>query len=275
MTMMTLREALTEAIREFSEYGYDRPERLTEWMQRLRALVRQDAPSMEATQKRLKAALETYFKRPLTYRMVRRRHPGVPIQTIHTIMPSLRPELTRRIQASADLIKLNREAAVEKTLQRFAGWASSVPAGGSRVVEKGETKTAILKGLRQLNYEERRVAIDQGHKLMASVDAVIAQQTGAIAAVWRSHWKQPGYDYREDHKERDQGLYLVRGSWAMDKGYLSVAKAAGYTDELTQPAEEPFCRCYWVWLRNLRDLPDDVLTAKGRAVLEQTRIKAA
>lgn len=271
---MTLREAMQKAIAEFTEYGYDRPERLSEWMQRLRALVRQDQPNLDLVQDRMKAALNTYFQRRISYRTTRRNHPGVPQFTIDRIKPELRSELTRRIMSSADLIKLNREEVVEKTLRRFAGWASSVPAGGSRIIAKGETKQDILKSLRQLDYVERRVVIDQGHKLMSSVDAVIAQQTGAIAAVWRSHWKRPGYDYREDHKDRDQKVYLIRGSWAQEKGYVKP-DGAGYTDQITQPCEEVNCTCYYVYLTALRQLPESMITEKGREALEATRLKAA
>jgi hypothetical protein len=270
--MMTLRELLTEAIREFTEFGFDSPERLTEWMRRLRAVARQDAPSAELVDQRMKSAMESFFKRSLSYTLVKKRHPGVSQYTVERLKPQLRDELTRRVQASASLIKLNREQAIEKTLQRFSGWATSVPAGGSRVVARGEVKQDIGNALKQLTYEERRVAIDQGHKLMSSIDAVVAQQTGAIAARWRSHWRQPGYDYRPDHKERDQKVYAIRGSWAMEKGFLH--KGAGYLDEMTAPAEEPFCRCYAVYLHNLRDLPAEMLTAKGRQALEETRVRA-
>lgn len=269
---MTFRDLLTEAVSEFTEYGFDRPERLSEWMRRLRAVARNDLASPELLQKRMTAALESYFNRSTKHALARRKHPGVSRFTIKRIEPALRPELSRRIQASADLIKLNREEAIEKTLRRFSGWASSVPAGGSRVVAKGDVKKHITKSLSQFPFEERRVLIDQGHKLMSSIDAVIAQQTGAIAAMWRSHWRQPGYDYREDHKERDQKIYAIRNSWAMDLGLLN--KGAGYADEMTQPAEEPFCRCYYVYFTNLRDLPESMLTAKGRAELERTRIRA-
>ena len=44
---------------------------------------------------------------------------------------------------------------------------------------------------------------------------------------------------------------------------------------MTQAAEEPFCRCFVVYINNLRDLPAEMLTAKGRKLLEQTRIKTA
>lgn len=270
----SFRQAMAEAMEDFITHGYRYPGQLSEWMQRLRVLARKDMPSAEVLQQRMAASLNAYFRRATSYRVIRRNHPGVPRQTIQAVIPSLRPQLTSRILASADLIRLNREQAIEKTLQRFAGWASSIPEGGSRAVEKGETKEGILKSLQQLSYEERRVTIDQGHKLMSSVSAVIAEQTGAIAVVWRSHWRRPGYDYREDHKERDQKIYLLRGSWAQDKGYVKPGEA-GYLDQITQFGEEVFCQCYGVYLRNLRDLPVEMLTAKGREVLEATRLKAA
>lgn len=269
---MTLREALAAAIREFTQYGFDRPERLDEWMRRLRAAARKGLPTRAAVEKRSSAALEQKFKRAISYTTITRHHPGVSRLTLSHITPRLRLELTRRIVASADLIKLNQDQAIQKTLQRFSGWATSIPTGGSRSVEKGEVKTEIAKSLRQIDYAERRVLIDQGHKLMSSIDAVIAQQTDAIAGMWRSHWRQPGYDYRPDHKERDKQIYAIRGSWAMEKGLMK--KGAGYLDEMTQAAEEPFCRCYVVYLLNLRDLPADMLTEKGRDELKRFSIAA-
>jgi hypothetical protein len=38
----------------------------------------------------------------------------------------------------------------------------------------------------------------------------------------------------------------------------------GYTDQITQPAEEVNCRCYYEYIYNLADLPDEMLTEKGR-----------
>jgi len=267
----TFHEVLTEAIRDISENGYDNPVRLQEWLRRLRFAALADLPTDAELQNRMQMAMEAVFKRNLTKTATIRHHPGVSRFTVERLSPQLRPELDKRIRASADLIKLNREQAVEKTLQRFAGWASSVPDGGSRAVEKPEVRDSIAKPLRSLKYEERRVAIDQGHKLMHSINAVIAEQTNAIAMVWRSHWRQAGYDYRPDHKERDKLVYALRGSWAMQQGLVN--KGAGYVDEMTAPAEEPFCRCYGVYLNNLRDLPTEMLTEKGKRALEETRIR--
>lgn len=268
---MKFREVLTEAVGDMTLHGYDNQSRLEYWVQRLREAAQADLPSPKVLEQRMKRAMETIYKRVTSKTALKRRHPQVSLFTLKQIEPQLRPELTKRILASTQLIKLNRQQAIEKTLQRFSGWATSIPEGGSKVVERAEVKADIEKPLKQQKYEERRLGIDQGHKLMASIDAVIAEQTDAIAGMWRSHWRQANYDYREDHKERDQKVYAIRGNWAMEKGLMN--KGAGYLDEMTQAGEEPFCRCYVVYFQNLRDLPDDMLTAKGRKLLEETRIR--
>lgn len=269
---MKFRDVLTEAVRDIAEHGYDEKQRLEDWMIRLRAAAEADLPSPKVLEKRMKQAMEAVYKRSLSKSAMKKKHPQVSRFTIDNIAPRLRPELTRRILAAADLIKLNRVQAIDKTLQRFSGWATSVPAGGSRVVDKVDVKQDVEKSLKQLKFEERRVSIDQGHKLIAAVDAVIAEDTQAIAGMWRDHGSvDPTYNARHSHMERNGKVYAVRGSWAIEKGLMN--KGAGYFDEMTAAAEEPFCRCYISWIHNLRDLPVDMLTVKGRKLLEETRIK--
>ena len=112
--------------------------------------------------------------------------------------------------------------------------------------------------------------IDQGHKLRASISEVVAVGGNALAGVWHSHWRQPGYDYRVDHKERDQEVYLLRNTWALNEGLIKPGPA-GYYDQVTSVGEEPFCRCYMTWLYNLRDLPANMLTKKGQDKLALAR----
>ncbi|MHB1659899.1 MAG: hypothetical protein ACYCRF_11450, partial [Acidithiobacillus sp.] len=80
-----------------------------------------------------------------------------------------------------------------------------------------------------------------------------------------SRWRVPGYDYREDHKELDGKIFLVRQSWAREKGL--VKKSGKYLDEIEQPAQAVYCQCTGTWLYSLKDLPDEMLTKKGRAAL--------
>jgi hypothetical protein len=45
----------------------------------------------------------------------------------------------------------------------------------------------------------------------------------------------------------------------------------GYTDEIEQPGEFVYCRCYYQWIYALRDLPRDMLTQRGIDELQRVR----
>src|SRR6185437_5793301 len=244
-------DVLTAAVEDITEHGFDSEERVALWMQRLREALEQSMMPPAQLRDMLVDAMRAIYRRLIERGDILRHHPGISRYTLQNVAPHLRDELDRRILASASLIKLNRDEMVEKTLRRFAGWATSIPAGGSEVVERREVKSDVRKALANLPFVERRVMIDQGHKLTAALSETVAVGTGAIAGVWHSHWRQPGYNFREDHKERDQHIYLVRGSWAQEKDFVKVGPD-GYTDAITKPSEEPFCRCFYTWLYSLR-----------------------
>lgn len=261
---------LTAAVADFTANGYDSEERVAYWSARIRRAAEQDGASDAEVDRMARDHLGTAYRRLVDRGELLKAHGGVSRFTLDNVRPQLRAELERRIRASANLIKLNRNDAIAKTLQRFQGWATSVPKGGSDATHKGETKVEIRKAMQQLPFASRRVLIDQGHKLVASVSEVVAQGGGAIALIWRSHWRQAGYNYRPDHKERDGKVYLMRGSWAAERG-LVKSGAAGYYDAVTAVAVEPFCRCQAQYLYALRDLPEDMVTERGREELERVR----
>lgn len=116
--------------------------------------------------------------------------------------------------------------------------------------------------------------IDQGHKFVSALNDLVATDGGAIAARWSSNWRQPGYHYRKDHKERDGEIYLIRGSWAQAKGLVKPGKA-GYVDQTTRPGEEVYCRCDYVYLYNVSDLPAEMLTEKGKSELARVKKELA
>lgn len=268
---------LREAIKFFLEHGYSSEESLIMWTERLRNATENKVDGDDLwkyASRRLTAAYDLEVMREKALK----RHPGISRFTLNYLEPRLRAELDRRIMASADLIKLNRTQAIDKTLQRFSGWATSIPpvsqmsAGLSASSRAGvvETSQNIAKSARQIDFEQRRVMIDQTHKLVANIDNIIATDGGAIAAVWHSHWRQPNYDYREPHKDRDLNVYAIRGNWAQQKG-LMKAGPAGYLDEITQPGEEVFCRCYLTYIYNVRSLPDEMKTEKWRKFTESNQ----
>lgn len=264
---------LNQAINDIIENGFDSQERIDRWLRRLRDAAENSMVSATSLEQHLRDALAARYHKLVDGGELLRLNQGIDRFTLERIKPSLRAELDRRIMASAQLIKLNRSQAIDKTLQRFSGWSTSIPKGGVSAESKREVRKNQRKALASLPYEERRVLIDQGHKLVSAINEIVASDGGAIAGRWRSHWRQAGYNYREDHKERDEVVYMVRGSWA-DRAGLVKKGGSLYYDEITAAGQEPFCRCYMTWLYNLRDLPDEMITAKGRKALAQARSKA-
>jgi hypothetical protein len=266
---VTFYEVITAAVKDISDNGYD-PLRVDYWLAQIEEAAKRDLTPTDVMEKTLRESLEALYKRYVDRGVLLKLNPGVSKFTLDKVKPQLRAELDRRIMASAQLIKMNRTEAINKTLKRFAGWSTSIPEGGSDVVEKNEVKGDIKKSLKQLPFEERRVLIDQGHKFTSALSETLATDGGAIAAVWHSNWRQRNYNYRKDHKERDEKIYTVRGNWAQEKGLMKCGPA-GYIDEITKPGEEVFCRCHYEWVYNLRDLPDDMLTNKGKDQLAKLK----
>ena len=190
-----------------------------------------------------------------------------------SIKPKLRAELDRRILASARLIKLNRQASIERTLQRFAGWATSIPIGGTTHSKRSDVMKAARRGIASLPFEERRVIIDQGHKLVSTIDDIVATDGGAILAIWR-HVKErpPAYDARPDHVARHGKVFVIRDNWAIKKGLMKLA-GAKYTDEVEAPGELVFCRCRYQYGYTLRDVPPAMLTVAGKQALADARAR--
>ncbi len=210
---MTFSELVTEAIRDFSERGFDSETRLTDWLTRLREAAEDEFVPERDLEDQLRRVFGQIYQRLIDRGEVMRLNPGVSRYTLERVKPRLRLELDRRILGAADLIKLNRAAAVETTLKRFAGWATSIPPGGTGGLDVRQTTKEVRRDLAHLAFRERRVSIDQGAKFAASLSAVLAKDGGAIAAKWRQHYTR---NPRHTHKLRDGKIYLLRDSWAKE-----------------------------------------------------------
>ena len=267
---MNFYQVLTAAVDDLTRNGFDDLTRVQLWVKRLREAATRSLIPEHELRERLASTLGQTYQRLVESGTILERHPDIGRFTLQRVKPQLRSELDRRIAASANLIRLNREQAIESTLRRFQGWASSIPAGGTNAVERVKTKTEIRKSLASLPYEERRVVIDQTHKLTNSLSNLLASEGGAIAAVWHSKYRQPGYHFRPDHKDRDGKIYVIRDNWALKRGLMKLA-GRQYTDQLTMPGEEVFCRCEYQYIYNLGSLPSDMLTDLGRESLAEVR----
>jgi hypothetical protein len=227
------------AIADITEHGFDSAARIDRWITQIEQAALQSALPDHAVQETVSRAMHGIYARMADGGGYTKIHKGISRFTINQLKPKLRAELDRRIMASAELIKLNRKQMIAQTVQRLSGWATSIPPGGSRAVDKSEVKASLKKSFSALPYEERRVLIDQSHKLVSELNNIIAVDGGAIAGIWHSHFRQAGYNYRPDHRARDGKTYAIRNSWAMRAGLMN--KGDGYTDEMTKPGEEVFC----------------------------------
>ena len=253
--MMSLRDfqsVIREAVKYFSQHGYTSESALDTWAQRIETAAKDLMLSPQQTSEQISAHLSAIYNRAtrkipahlqqLQARTAVRMGPEMYFRRVATfpqLATKMRNELDRRIAASAELIKIRREESVAATLRRFRGWASSIPEGGTPAPQPKET-SMLLKEFRKVRFETNRLNIDQGHKLNSALNATFAEGTGAIAAVWHSNWRQKNYNYRPDHKDRDERLYTIRNNWALTQGLMKVGPA-GYTDEITAPAEEVNC----------------------------------
>ena len=259
----TFTEVLADAINHFAEHGYTSQKELEQWTKRLKKAADESLRSVRLTEAEVRRMLKATYTRLITHGGILKLNRGIGAFSLGKLKPAMRRELNRRILASANLIKLNRDEAISTTLRRFQGWATSIPQGGSDVVKRAEEKKNIRKAIGKMGFVERRVSIDQTQKFAAALNEIIAQDEEAIAGEWHSAWRVPGYDYREDHKERDRKVYAIRNNWAIRQG-LMKAGPVGYTDQITAPGEEVYCSCMYTYLYNLESLPDEMLTAKGR-----------
>lgn len=260
-------QTISEAVAHFASNGYDSEAELLRWLATIRDAAQADLVPEAQVEEELRKTFTSVFQRLVDDGGLLKANPGMSRFTIDRVRPQLREELNRRTMASAELIRLNRDAAIEATMRRFAGWATSVPPGGTNTPVQRKAATETRAELAKLGFVERRVAVDQGHKFAANLSAIVAKGGNAIAARWNQHWTR---NPRHSHRERNGGVYLVRDSWARERGLVKPG-VYGYVEDVTQPGEEIFCRCTWTWLYHLRQLPEDMITRHGREELERVR----
>lgn len=253
-------QQLTEAVNYYVDNGWDSQDSLIDWSRKLRVAASRQMPDDDVAKKHLTSV----YRRLVIDGGALRDQPadGPKKVTLDKLKPEFRKELDKRIFASANLIKLNHEQAIDKTLQRFQGWVSSIPPDGISELDKQEQKAKIKASLNDPDFISRRVAIDQGHKLASNVKYLLSIQGGAIAFRWHSNWRRPGYGFRPEHKDRDDLVYLVRDSWAVEQGLIKPVY--GYYDEITAAGEEVFCSCQVFPIYAPQKLPVEFLTEKGK-----------
>lgn len=132
---------------------------MLEWCRKLRVAAQRETPDDTVARKHLTAI---YSRLVIDGGALRISLLTALKITVEKLKPEFRKELDRRIFASANLIKLNREQAIEKTIQRFQGWVTSIPPDGVSEIDRREVKSGFQKSVKDMDFISRRVAIDPG-----------------------------------------------------------------------------------------------------------------
>jgi hypothetical protein len=154
-------------------------------------------------------------------------------------------------------------------LRRFL---EKVPIGGTKDKSIKSEISGVKKELRHLAEWNQLFHVYKATSFSAEVVYIFALEGNPIAAIWHYDRLDEQGEYRKtyDHKQRDDHVYAVRGNWAIVKG-LMKPEPNGYIDEISRPHQELGCMCRLQWIYNLRDLPNMMMTEKGKAELERVR----
>lgn len=262
-TAVSFDEVLTQAVNYFVNNGYNDASQLIYWGNRLGTAARNELMDITRVKARLQAALTMEYSKLVDRGGAMSLHPDLSKQTLQRLRPILREILSNRVRAGNALATMAREEEIANTIRRFAGWASSLPNSSQPATDRRAVRQQIRSGLRTASRRETNLIIDQGHKLNSNLNAAIAENSGAIAAVWVSHYNQHNYDYREQHREfyleSQERPFLIRDSWAHKQGLLNTVGAT-FTDQLPhRPGQLPFCRCYFKYIYSPSRLPPEML----------------
>lgn len=258
---------LSEAVADLRRHGYDSKARLQKWVRDLRRAARGMIGSDAALEAEIKRALQQSYRQNVTGGLLARKH-GIPAYTVKKLSPTLQRELSRRTQASVDLIRLNRTKSIEETLQRFSGWATAQNPGSVADEKLRSLKASLSKPIRSLPFEKRRVIIDQTAKLNSNLNYLTATNNKAIAVEWYANPDRLNYNHRKEHLERNGKVYALKDGWAYQKGFIT--KGDGLYEDMDGFGVLPFCSCRGFYKYHLDQIPDDMLTDKAREALKKT-----
>jgi len=187
---------------------------------------------------------------------------------------SLLPEITERYNFCVENYRKQSKIYQDEQLKQFyellSSFVSQVPIGGSKDKSIKSKMSNIKRELRSLVKWSQLFYAYKAASFPSEVEYLFALKGNPIAAVWRYNMldEQGEYQKTYDHKGRDGSVYAVRGNWALEKGLMTVGPN-GYIDETGRPKQEIGCMCWNEWLYGLRDLPDEMLTVKGKAELQR------
>lgn len=101
-------------------------------------------------------------------------------------------------------------------------------------------------------------SLKDARTLLNTADHLNAIDNNAIAAIWRAR-------KCTEHSSNNENVYAIKGSLALKKKMMKVGPN-GYLNDISLPRS---CGCYLTYIYNLRNLPDDMLTADANKILKK------
>jgi hypothetical protein len=188
----------------------------------------------------------------------------------------LLPKLTECYNACVENYRKQSQVFFDKQVGRIQdlvlSFLQQVPNGGTKDKTFRTNIVEIKKELRAVSNWSELFAILKQTSFTDEIEYLFVREGGAIAAIWhyRQFEEEGELQKTFDHQGRDRRVYAVRENWAIEKG-LMQAGSDGYIEEITRPKQDAGCCCDFEYLYALRDLPDIMLTAKGKSELYRAR----
>lgn len=187
-------------------------------------------------------------------------------------------QIQDRYQFCLENFQIQAEKAFDDEITAFregvAKFLHLVPVGGSKDKVLKANISDIKKTARWLPKWHKLLFTYKAASFPEEIEFLFIRQSGPIAAAWRFSVLDVECDFRmnHDHRALSGTIYLVRDSWAMEKGYLDK-DSAPCIEDVVRPKQDIGCMCNLTWLYGLRDLPSHMLSTYGQKVFEQTRVR--
>lgn len=204
-------------------------------------------------------------------------HKGITKASINDLKPKFRKEIEDRVKISFNLMKNQEDELKQKIASRFINWVSI----DSKEVRGNTTSKQSLLNFLDFAKENsiaedhaKFILQDQTRKMIANLDDLVARENNAIGGIWHNRQDrrvvgnpQGIYPHAEskahgNHWEREGKFYIFKDSWAYQKGYVKGELYDNLEDGGVGVAIG--CRCRLEFIYDLRDVPYENLTKKGK-----------
>lgn len=196
---------------------------------------------------------------------------------LHRLRDKLRKALRERITTSLLLIKTQNESQMKKLSSRFLGWLTTPKENRKSARETMQASKLVKKNDKHF----RMILGDQTRKLLNNFDNIVAEEYKALGFFWKTRRDdrvvgKPGgknpkpSELHGDHYSRQDKFYFFHKNWAIEKGLINTKHKdfawADFDDGM--PGQPINCRCYAYNIYELEDVPESLLTEKGKKYLE-------